>query len=323
MSSDNDEVYVPFAKRDEWRDIEPIKQDDGPNPACPILYSPEYVDAMDYFRAILKSQEMSERALQLTTEIIAFNPAHYTVWHYRRKLLDSIDADLREELCYISRVIEENIKNYQVWHHRQEIATRLNDPSAEMEFTKQMLRQDAKNYHAWTYRQWALTHFNLFGRLREDGLGYVNDLLEDDIFNNSAWNHRHFVITKTKTYTEDIIDEEVDFTLDKVTQAPNNEASINYLRGIIKHSSRPARAFEKAVNVCTELSSEDTPSPLVLAFLLFVNEDTLKGEDDATEVEKACAFKTANKLCDRLCEIDSIRKKFWRHKQNCLHSRIK
>ena len=35
---------------------------------------------MDYFRAVIRANEKSERVLQLTQDILERNPAHYTVW---------------------------------------------------------------------------------------------------------------------------------------------------------------------------------------------------------------------------------------------------
>lgn len=35
---------------------------------------------MDYFRAICRTQEQSERALDLTKIVIELSPSHYTVW---------------------------------------------------------------------------------------------------------------------------------------------------------------------------------------------------------------------------------------------------
>lgn len=74
-------VMPYYAESDEWNDVEPIPLDEGgPNALAAITYSEEYDEAMSYLRAVMAKNEMSERVLQLTDEIIDHNPAHYTVW---------------------------------------------------------------------------------------------------------------------------------------------------------------------------------------------------------------------------------------------------
>lgn len=65
----------------KWADIAPFPQDDGgPNPLAAISYTEGYAEAMSYLRSVMAANELSERALELTEDIIGMNPAHYTVW---------------------------------------------------------------------------------------------------------------------------------------------------------------------------------------------------------------------------------------------------
>ena len=70
-----------YADAPEWRDVDPLPQDEGgPNPLAAIAYTEEYSEAMSYLRAVMAKNEMSDRVLNLTEDIISMNPAHYTVW---------------------------------------------------------------------------------------------------------------------------------------------------------------------------------------------------------------------------------------------------
>lgn len=110
---------------------------------------------------------------------------------YRAQILTAISADLRAELDWLNETALAHQKNYQIWHHRQLVVDRLDSPEGETSFIAQMFAQDAKNYHVWSYRQWLVRRFALWdqGELEE-----TDKLIGEDVRNNSAWNHRFFVV---------------------------------------------------------------------------------------------------------------------------------
>lgn len=271
-------------------------------------------DIYDYFRAVLKLCEKSERAFQLTTDALELNPANYTVWQYRREILKHLDKDLIPELQYVKEMIENNPKNYQVWHHRRVLVEWLQDPSYELSFTEAILSQDPKNYHAWQHRQWVIRTFKLF----QNELQYVDQLLDDDIRNNSAWNQRYFVINNTTGFTPDVIERELAFTLDKIKTVINNESAWSYLRGVLFHHNGGICQDPNVKQVCEDLYSSGNRSPFLLAFLIDMCEESVHRRDG----DESYSVDRAVELCDLLAkEYDTIRREYWNYVARCLAQR--
>ena len=51
------------------------------------------------------------------------------------------------------------------------------------------------------------------------------------MYNNSAWHHRHFVISHSLQWTAATIAAEIDYTLEQAHAAPDNYSAWSYLLG--------------------------------------------------------------------------------------------
>uniref|UniRef100_A0A2P2JMZ6 Protein farnesyltransferase/geranylgeranyltransferase type-1 subunit alpha n=2 Tax=Rhizophora mucronata TaxID=61149 RepID=A0A2P2JMZ6_RHIMU len=332
MGSDTEEEgkAVPLRQRPEWSDVTPIPQDDGPNPVVPIAYKPEFEETMDYFRALYFNDERSPRALQLTHQAIAFNPGNYTVWHFRRLILETLNSDLREELDYIEQIAKINTKNYQIWHHRRWVAEKLgNDAMAkELQFTKKILSLDAKNYHAWSHRQWVLQTLGGW----EDELDYCNQLLEEDIFNNSAWNQRYLVVTQCPNLggLRAMRESEVKYTTKAILANPENESPWTYLRGLYKGDTNSWINDPEISSICLKVLTAKAYPVFALSILLNLLCHGYQGNQELRDAVGALNSSISGKpdsdlakaVCSVLEHVDPMRANYWRWRKSNLPSAI-
>ncbi|KAI0049176.1 protein prenylyltransferase [Auriscalpium vulgare] len=313
---------VPYSERPEWSDLTPVAQYENIQPLAPIFYNPDYKDATDYFRGVVKTGELSPRVLDLTETIIRLNPAHYSAWQYRYQTLIATKSSLADELILTNELTRIYLKTYQVWHHRRLLLTLLNDPLPELPFIEEILKVDVKNYHTWSYRQWLLAHYN-----REDmwvqELPLVERLLEEDVRNNSAWHHRFFVVfERGGADGEDTVRQELAFVKEKIALAPNNLSAWNYLRGILDHKHLPYSTqadFTKLYVVSSialnEESVVDLENPRPSKGAQLPSAAAIEFLADVYEAEGESGLSKAVELWRSLAdEHDTIRKKYWEYR---------
>ncbi|KAJ1645881.1 CAAX geranylgeranyltransferase alpha subunit [Coemansia asiatica] len=330
---------LPLSKQDEWKDVTPLEQEDGQFPICPIAYTDKYKEMMDYMRAAMAAGEVSERAYRLTSDVLKKNPGHYTVWVYRKKLIEELHLDIEDELAWLESIAEMYPKNYQSWHHREVIVCMLLDPQIladmpqdqrvchsvirrELSFLANVIDEDSKNFHAWSYRQWLVRRYGIW----EQEKVFINTMIDQDVRNNSAWNQRYFVLVQGDTSGNASIDDgvlqaEIDYAVEVIKRAPNNESPWSYIVGmLLRHA--PEKLYKELLSRIQQLSNDASygqaakSSPFYWSALVDIYESRAAKEDsDAREK----TLDLARSACTALAtDHDPTRMKYWEYRQTTL-----
>jgi len=308
-----EELFVLF------EDVERVPQDDGPTPVVKIDYSDDFIEVMDFFRAMLLAKEISERSFLLSKKVIGLVSANYTAWQFRRECVKKLGKDIMAELAFSRKVALKTPKNYQVWYHRRVIFQWHTEAEAEKsesiplehliatekEHIDEILNLDHKNYHAWSYRHWLLKTYSSW----EGELDYVTKRLVEDIRNNSAWSHRFWVVEQTEGWNATVIHREMNYAFKYIMICVGNESAWNYLLGIVVKPGfdqwSKCKLFGEGI---IKLSLKGTKSLQELAKPKAFLVELLKRYPDPTGVYK----KMAAALCDDLAYVtDRIRKAYW------------
>ena len=223
-----------YSVHPSWQDVVPIPQVDQTGALAAIAYSPRYAEAMSYLRAVMADNEVSGRALALTKDLIGMNPAHYTVWIYRMRVLrglwkntksvegaaegseveTEIDGNqvdevlwlnIQEELRWLDEVSFRNLKNYQIWHHRHALVDLLPYDSPAVAFTaspsSSSTSTTADNYKADT----KITPLSTSTRSKLSNFitseqTFLAQILSLDTKNYHVWSYRQYICTRFPTF---------------------------------------------------------------------------------------------------------------------------
>lgn len=291
-----------------YDDIEPVKLNEEQPQLCQILYSDEFKATMGTLLALMKAQEYSERALALTGSGIELLASHYSIWIYRYNIITRLNTDLYQELDFLESIALDNEKNYQIWNYRQLIIEQVIKTTGDYDYHREfpileaMLLEDTKNHHVWTYMKWVVSKFQLYGDAKQNML--VDKILEDDLRNNSAWNHRFYLkFGQDSLITSEVMDTELEYVKSKIKLSPQNESSWSYLKGVLRKCGVELKTLE---SFCREFVNTDgdmaDDSELDLVKSSFALEILAEISESAESV----------KYYDLLIEkYDPIRKNYW------------
>ncbi|CAD8132174.1 unnamed protein product [Paramecium pentaurelia] len=285
-----------------WSDVERTPQFTSKIELLNVKYDEDYEEIMDYFRAIVKSGEISERVFDLTSIIIQKLPSNYNAYFIRRKCLKQMNLDLSKEMEFINEVTISNQKVYQIWEHRRQVIEQLNNCKGEIEFLHKIFDEDNKNYHGWSYRVWLCEKFNLYAEELID----VQYYLDEDIGNNSAWNYRYFLLSKIPFD----FNTELEYIKNAIRIKDENEASWNYLRGWFK-TFKFKNDQENPYKTFIQYNLKD------FNLIEFLNEIQYNNRF-ALSLRIQCLlqdgkYQDAISICEVLQNVDSIRIKYWQY----------
>lgn len=139
-----------------------------------------YRELTDYLFDQRKSKVYNEETLKLTTSILQLNPEFYTMWNYRREIMDHVYSAssstsdmlniyisvLNNELNFILSLLKRFPKVYWIWNHRRWCLFKLVDFGAvdwgfEFKTVGKMLEMDQRNFHGWQYRRFVVENLQV------------------------------------------------------------------------------------------------------------------------------------------------------------------
>ena len=157
---------------------------------------------------------------------------------------------------------------------------------------------------------------------------FCRALLEEDVRNNSAWNHRFFVLHAAPS-TGGLAahrESEVSFSLTSILRAPSNPSPWSYLRGLFGRQLATMAAHPEIIPFCISLAEGKSPCVPALSLLL----DLVCGgahlsaeQSDKVGLSEGAGPSVAEQLCSLLVLLDPMRTQYWTHRKELVAQAVK
>lgn len=156
---------------------------------------------------------------------------------------------------------------------------------------------------------WINVYVNNF-RLYDKEIEFVDNLINEDVRNNSAWNQRYFIVNSHHGWSDFNVQKEICYAIGKIKFVKNNESAWNYLRGVLLHDKRGLNGNMVVAAFCEELYKSKCHSPYLLAFIIDICGEAIKKN------ETNCMHNASRAIdiCQLLAEkYDKTRCKYWHY----------
>ncbi|KAM5440529.1 Rab geranylgeranyltransferase [Microsporum canis] len=179
--------------------------------------------------------DFSKGAFDKTSELLLKNAEYYTIWNYRRIILQSMFLErpestqaqsedhvrelIQHDLGFLVPLLQKNPKCYWIWNHRLWLlqqATELLEGAVSRKFWEtelglvgKMLNRDGRNFHGWGYRRAVVDALESIPNepsepsvsespksMTQDELDYTMKMIGTNLSNFSAWHSRSKLILK-------------------------------------------------------------------------------------------------------------------------------
>ncbi|KAF2839685.1 geranylgeranyl transferas-like protein type II alpha subunit [Patellaria atrata CBS 101060] len=196
----------------------------------------QYKELVNLVNTKAAEQQYTTEVLALTSTLLKTNPEYYTIWNYRRRILQyqfnqyvkdralgdenhqdgqaNVGSDLiTTDLRFIIPLLIEYPKCYWIWNHRlwllQQSSTISGDSVSlqlwqeELGLVGKMLRRDSRNFLGWNYRRHVVAQLEFLGQpekesesMTETEFAYTTRMIKVNLSNFSAWHNRSKLIPK-------------------------------------------------------------------------------------------------------------------------------
>ncbi|RKP08587.1 hypothetical protein THASP1DRAFT_15477, partial [Thamnocephalis sphaerospora] len=162
----------------------------------------EYCQLKDEALERRRQNVLDDEAFRLTTRLLSWNPDFYTMWNYRRLILQH---RFREsgELRFVEEAVQKQPKSYWIWNHRGWTLETMPQPDwkRELKLVSMMLNLDSRNFHGWQYRYTVISKLRAQNpdheaQLVRDEFAYTKQKIAQSFSNGSAWHYRAKLLPK-------------------------------------------------------------------------------------------------------------------------------